>query len=101
MISYPPKCSKKWTEAERLSIIGWICGIWKDRLDRDNPRMPAIAKQPTIELIKALKLISTGSRFQLEMNRDALEKPYDSSLDHLGVVIPKELEGELIRTATT
>lgn len=87
MVSHPPICSKLWTEDERLSLISWIAGITLDRIRRDDPNMPFVAKQKIFDLMETIDFVSSRSASFLEANRVALEKPYDSSRDYHGMLI--------------
>jgi len=82
MISYPPKCSRDWTDRERIALASWCTQIMRSRIERDNPAMPLISKQPVYDLVHCIHAILTGPASQLEANRKALEKPYDSACDH-------------------
>lgn len=87
MKSKPPKVSKKWTPAERLSVVGWISQISLDRISRDNPNMPALAKKPVHDVFVWLDMLATATPSVLESWRSDLLKPYDSSKDHNGVEV--------------
>jgi hypothetical protein len=81
-MNYPPKCSKEWTTEERSALAAWISELAIDRIQRDNPAMPVLAKSPIYEMFRTIRWVLTASSAFLEENREALEKPYDKSKDH-------------------
>lgn len=77
----PPKCSPLWLEKERMALAAWIAEISMDRIQRDSPNMPVVAKEPVHEVIRCIHFVLTKPASVLEDNRAALEKPYDPSKD--------------------
>ena len=87
MLEHPPPASKEWTPAERLAIINWYCEITKDRIRRDDPSVPIVAKKAMLDLFIAIAFVASQPVKDLEQYRDVLLKPYDRSKDHHGVLI--------------
>lgn len=79
MPDHPPKCSAAWTPEERLRLIEWISRTTLDAISADNPAMPAVAKAPTFNLFHAIHALTTRTAEDLEIDRQALEKPFDPS----------------------
>jgi len=90
-MNYPPKCSDAWTVEERTAYVAWCAEVTLDRIARDHRDLPLLAKRPVRDLFHAIHAVCTWTAEKLEANRAALEKPYDSALDHDGVVLPQEL----------
>ena len=90
-IRLPPEVSDCWTAHERLAVISWITRITLDRIQRDDPEMPFVAKEPMRELFRAIQFVATESPSVLEDYRAILLKPYDPSRDHHGVLAPSEV----------
>jgi len=87
---HPPACSAQWTAAERLNYLGWLTRLSLSRIDADDADVPLLAKKPTRALWHAAHAVAMWPPERLEANREALMKPYDSSNDHHGVLVPKE-----------
>ncbi|MGE4190731.1 MAG: hypothetical protein AB7G12_12645 [Thermoanaerobaculia bacterium] len=88
MMTHPPKCSAEWTADERLALIEWLTGICIDRILADNPNMPVLAKANVLGIFQAIQFVTKASVEDLEKNRAALEKPYDSSQNiHAGWIV--------------
>ena len=84
-IMQPPKCSPDWTPQERLAYIRWMAEIMLDRIERDNPGMPLVAKRPVYDLMCTARLVAMAPPAFLEKNRAALEKAYDPENDRIDI----------------
>lgn len=81
MIHEPPKCSTEWTPEERCKLGAWVCWVALDRIRRDDPMLPVLAKEPTAALLFTMQVLLDAPAEVLEENREAFEKPYDDSKD--------------------
>ena len=88
-IEYPPPTSPKWTASERLAYVAWIAFKTLNRIDADNPSVPLLSKKHVRDLFHAIGKIAAASARELEDNRAALFKPYDSGEEYHGVIVPQ------------
>ena len=87
----PPTVSRDWNAAERLAVIGWITRIAMDRITRDDPTVPLLAKAPVRELMRAIGFITAAHSAVLEDYRAVLLKPYNPARDYNGVEVPPDV----------
>lgn len=85
MTNHPFQCSAAWTTEERSAYVTWMAQMSLDRIDRDDPAMPVLAKAPIRSLFETIYRVLTWPAARLEENRAALMKPYDPSKDQHSV----------------